>query len=202
MAIKILIHATPIQQQQWLLKPTDNEVEISFFEDKVVDADLYIDNIFLNELSVFNTIVNKPVLVNSINLIKLPKNFIFFNGWITSIANNALECSCESDDFIAHLKLICSKTNWQLFLFKNVFGLPTQRTIAMIINEAYFALEANVSSKQDIDIAMKLGTNYPHGPFEWCEKIGIKVVYNLLVNLSENNTKYTPCNLLKKEALQ
>ncbi len=72
----------------------------------------------------------------------------------------------------------------------------------MIINEAYFALEADISSKQDIDIAMKLGTNYPHGPFEWCEKIGIKVVYNLLVNLSENNTKYTPCNLLKKEALQ
>jgi 3-hydroxyacyl-CoA dehydrogenase len=44
----------------------------------------------------------------------------------------------------------------------------------MIINEAYFALEDNVSTKAETDIAMKLGTNYPYGPFEWGQLIGLK----------------------------
>ena len=43
----------------------------------------------------------------------------------------------------------------------------------MIINEAYFTWEAGTSTKEEIDIAMKLGTGYPYGPFEWGEKIGL-----------------------------
>ncbi len=53
----------------------------------------------------------------------------------------------------------------------------------MIINEAAFALiEAN-SSGEDIDEAMKKGTNYPLGPFEWAEKIGLDDVYAVLTGL-------------------
>ena len=77
--------------------------------------------------------------------------------------------------------------------------MPTQRTIAMIVNEAYFALEANVSTKQDIDVAMKLGTNYPYGPFEWSKKIGLQEIYNLLNLLTTIDQKFTPCKLLEQE---
>ena len=42
----------------------------------------------------------------------------------------------------------------------------------MIINEAFLALQEGVSTKEEINTAMKLGTNYPLGPFEWVEKIG------------------------------
>ena len=52
-------------------------------------------------------------------------------------------------------------------------GFITARVIAMIINEAFFALQENVSSKEEIDTAMRLGTNYPYGPFEWTKLIGI-----------------------------
>ncbi len=71
----------------------------------------------------------------------------------------------------------------------------------MIINEAYFALQDEVSSKDEIDTAMKLGTNYPHGPFEWSKKIGLKNIYGLLSKLVETNNRYEPAGLLKKEAL-
>jgi 3-hydroxybutyryl-CoA dehydrogenase len=69
----------------------------------------------------------------------------------------------------------------------------------MIVNEAYFALEANVSTKHDIDVAMKLGTNYPYGPFEWGKKIGLQEIYNLLTTLSTIDKKFTPCKLLELE---
>lgn len=46
-------------------------------------------------------------------------------------------------------------------------GFIFPRTIVQIINEACFALEEEVASKEDIDRAMKFGVNYPKGPFEW-----------------------------------
>jgi 3-hydroxybutyryl-CoA dehydrogenase len=72
----------------------------------------------------------------------------------------------------------------------------------MIINEAYFALEENVSTKEEIDIAMKLGTNYPYGPFEWAKKIGLKNVVRLLTELSLSEKRYQPAGLLLKEAIE
>ena len=69
----------------------------------------------------------------------------------------------------------------------------------MIINEAYFARDENVSSEADIDTAMKLGTNYPYGPFEWCKKIGVERVFNLLEKLAETDKRFTPAGGLKNE---
>lgn len=48
-------------------------------------------------------------------------------------------------------------------------GFIFPRTIVQIINEAYFALEEGVATKEDINRAMKFGVNYPKGPFEWSE---------------------------------
>jgi 3-hydroxybutyryl-CoA dehydrogenase len=73
------------------------------------------------------------------------------------------------------------------------------KIISMIVNEAYFALGDDVSTKEEIDTAMKLGTNYPHGPFEWATIIGIENICSLLNVLSETNTDYTPAPLLTNE---
>ena len=70
----------------------------------------------------------------------------------------------------------------------------------MIINEAYYTLQDKISTKAEIDIAMKLGTNYPHGPFEWSSLIGLKNIYELLTVLSKTDTRYTASDLLMKEA--
>jgi 3-hydroxybutyryl-CoA dehydrogenase len=80
-------------------------------------------------------------------------------------------------------------------------GLVTARVIAMVINEAYYALGEQISSKAEIDTAMKYGTNYPFGPFEWAEKIALRRVYELLNRLSLGQKRYVPAELLVKEAL-
>jgi 3-hydroxybutyryl-CoA dehydrogenase len=61
-------------------------------------------------------------------------------------------------------------------------------------------LNEKVSTKEEIDVAMKLGTNYPYGPFEWSEKIGLKNIYELLFTLSRTSPRYEPAGLLKKVA--
>jgi 3-hydroxybutyryl-CoA dehydrogenase len=78
-------------------------------------------------------------------------------------------------------------------------GFVSARIIAMIINEAYFAKAEKLSSDAEIDIALKLGTNYPYGPFEWSKLIGLKNVYQLLEKLAKTDERYLPASLLKNE---
>ncbi len=72
----------------------------------------------------------------------------------------------------------------------------------MIINEAFFAFGEKISTIEEIDMAMKLGTNYPNGPFEWAEKVGIENVYLLLEKLSGKEGRYIPAPALKKLYLE
>ena len=78
-------------------------------------------------------------------------------------------------------------------------GLVTPRILCMIINEAFYTLQEGTANRRDIDAAMKLGTNYPLGPFEWCDMIGIDKVYRLLesVYADTKEERYKICPLLK-----
>lgn len=64
-------------------------------------------------------------------------------------------------------------------------GFHYPRVISMIINEAYFALGDELTSAESIDLAMKFGVNYPLGPIEWGQKIGLPHIINLLTEYSE-----------------
>ena len=83
-------------------------------------------------------------------------------------------------------------------------GMVTPRVIFMMINEAYYTLQEGTANKEDINIAMKLGTNYPYGPFEWAEKTGIRHVAETLEALYEDthDERYRICPLLKTEYMQ
>lgn len=64
-------------------------------------------------------------------------------------------------------------------------GFHYPRVISMIINEAYFALGDKLATTESIDLAMKFGVNYPLGPIEWGQKIGLRHIMNLLSEYSE-----------------
>ncbi len=49
---------------------------------------------------------------------------------------------------------------------------------------------------------MKLGTNYPYGPFEWAKLIGIKNIHSLLTALQKTDKRYIISKLLEAEAAQ
>jgi 3-hydroxybutyryl-CoA dehydrogenase len=59
-------------------------------------------------------------------------------------------------------------------------GLVVARTVAMLINEAADAVQQGVCDASAADTAMKLGVNYPAGPFEWLARVGVGATVLLL----------------------
>lgn len=62
---------------------------------------------------------------------------------------------------------------------------PVARTLAMLVNEAADLVGRGEATAQDVDVAMKLGTNYPKGPIEWGREIGLDRVAGQLRELDE-----------------
>jgi 3-hydroxybutyryl-CoA dehydrogenase len=74
------------------------------------------------------------------------------------------------------------------------------RIIAMLINEAAEALHLQIASKEDIDMAMTKGVNYPKGLLKWADEIGVQKVLNQLNSLMEDygEDRYRASILLKR----
>jgi 3-hydroxyacyl-CoA dehydrogenase len=51
-------------------------------------------------------------------------------------------------------------------------GLVLGRIVSQLVNEACFAVGEGIGAPQDVDTALRLGFNHPHGPFEWARQIG------------------------------
>jgi len=142
------------------------------------------------------------VFVNSVNktIGEIGFPFIRINGWPGFLKRNLTEIACITDEDKKQAEKILISLNRKAEWIPDIKGFISARIVSMIINEAYFALEENVSSKEEIDIAMKLGTNYPYGPFEWAKMIGLKNIAGLLTELSQTEKRYQPANLLVKES--
>ena len=74
------------------------------------------------------------------------------------------------------------------------------RVLVMLINEAADALFLNIATKEDIDLAMTKGVNYPKGLLTWADEIGIENILNQLENLQTEygEDRYRPSPLLKR----
>ena len=126
-------------------------------------------------------------------------NIYRINGWATFLNRSVWEIAGTAND---EVEVIFKSLNIKINFVKDESGFISARVIAMIINEAYFAVEDNVSSKAEIDTAMKLGTNYPLGPFEWAGLIGRGNILALLQKLYETDSRYKPSELLIKETTE
>ena len=74
------------------------------------------------------------------------------------------------------------------------------RILVMLINEAVDALFLNIASKEDIDLAMTKGVNYPKGLLAWADEIGLENVLNHLEFLQSEygEDRYRPSVLLRR----
>lgn len=204
--MRIAVVANAETKAAWLSPGLQAGIEVEWLNDPrpVPGADAYID---LEYESVARQPADwafggeLPVVVNDVlkNEDYLPSNFARFNGWPSFISHPVAEVSGAAairEKVTAVFAAFNRSTEW----VPDLPGFITARVVCMIINEAWFSLEEQVSTPDEIDTAMKLGTNYPMGPFEWGRTIGLAQVYRLLDKLSKENSRYTPANLLKKEA--
>jgi 3-hydroxybutyryl-CoA dehydrogenase len=146
---------------------------------------------------------SSPVIINSVidTLEEINAPFIRINAWPGFLKRPVVEASHNSKTLKEKAEGIFSLLNKKTEWVPDGPGFITARIIAMIINEAWFALEEGISTKEEIDTAMKLGTNYPYGPFEWGNRIGLKNIYALLDKLNKTNDRYRPAELMKKQVI-
>lgn len=178
----------------------------------IKDADVVFD--FVPDKTFINrsySNITIPVFLNTslITLSELTDNPDFsnrdsifgFGGLPTFVDRPVLEVSMKVKGSEEQLKSICSRLATDFVCVEDRTGLVTSRVICMIINEAYYTLEESTATREDIDMAMKLGTSYPFGPFEWARRIGVDNVIKLLdaVYTSTQDERYRVCSLLRNE---
>jgi 3-hydroxybutyryl-CoA dehydrogenase len=168
----------------------------------IIEADAYFDLLFDSDRerrSELKRLRHAPVFVNAVSPVP-EENLIRINGWPGMLQRELVEIAVPNPSAADQAEKLFSTLGWKYIIVPDIPGFVSARVIAMIINEAYFSFEAGISSREDIDTAMKLGTNYPYGPFEWCRKIGAANVAALLKELYKTDKRYELAPLLLDEA--
>ena len=193
--------ASDLQKEEIATSPFFSKHEVVYSENDSLwanhTADVFLDLLFEptpDRISKLEKLLPKPVLVNSVigTLNTIHPSFIRINAWPGFLRGKFLEAAASEE-----IRAIArARFGDDLIFVKDSPGFVSPRIVAMVINEAFFTLEAGTATKEEIDIAMKLGTGYPFGPFEWGEKIGLENIRELLNVLSVDNPVYTPAKSL------
>jgi 3-hydroxybutyryl-CoA dehydrogenase len=191
------LHHLSLQDEQ--LSPTDVVFDFLLHE-QPERLSIYAPEqvVFCNAVTVqLAALVKKVELEASCTLIG-------FNGLPTLLNRPVLEVSLLNPQHEEKLKDICAALDTEYLLVDDRVGMVTPRILCMIINEACYTLQERTASIADIDQGMKLGTNYPKGPFEWANQLGVKNVYDVLHAVYEDTKeeRYKICPLLKTKYLK
>lgn len=185
---ELLSGGAPLAEVHWI----ESLEEASEFP----SAEALIDLLFETEhLAALQSIDKKSILINSVEKVAGSDSMVRFNGWPSLLSGTLIEAT-GAKSLQPAAEEVFRQFHKTIEWLPDQHGFVTARVISMIISEAYRALEEGVSSEEDINTAMKLGTNYPYGPFEWANKIGSARIASLLRKMGEEKAHYTPASLL------
>lgn len=172
------------------------------FDDNLDNIDLYIEH---DHLIVIGCAI-KQTLAEMVYESTYDLGFTLYgmNAIPTFIDRSRLELSLYEEDSADDLAILMGELGLEYEVVDDRVGMVTPRIVCMIINEACFVLQEGTAGIAEVDQAMKLGTNYPQGPFEWADMIGIHNVYDILEALKRESgeEKYKMAPLLKKYRLK
>lgn len=104
-----------------------------------------------------------------------------------------------TDETAAVIREVAEKMGKETVVINEFPGFVTSRISALVGNEAFYMLQEGLGSPEDIDKAIKLGLNYPMGPFELVDLVGLDARLNNLKYLHEKlGEKYRPAPLLEQ----
>ena len=204
---KIAVIAGKTGAKEWLTPRLPPELECVWADDvdelqQQGDAVLFMDLDFTGEearIRQLSRLLPAPVMINAVipTLKDIGQPFIRVNAWPGMLERNIHELAMTSP-VPESVEALYKQLDLSYRIVPDIAGMISGRILAMIVNEAYYTLQEDVSTKEEIDTAMKLGTNYPFGPFEWSERIGLENIYDLLNKLSSADERYKPANAMKK----
>lgn len=96
-----------------------------------------------------------------------------------------VDTESTSDDALTLAQELFEALGKGVCLIEHVPGLFLGRVVGSIVNEAVIAVQDGVATPDDIDLAMRLGVNYPLGPIEWGREIGGRRIATILRRVAE-----------------
>ncbi|MFM9911009.1 MAG: 3-hydroxyacyl-CoA dehydrogenase family protein [Chitinophagaceae bacterium] len=204
----IAVLANDVLKKEWIAKGVPANVEVLWCGSVktlvAAVADVYIDLLFINDkerTAQLSMRSGSPFFINAVEYSgkDLEPFFIRINAWPGFLERKIVEVAITNPFQEPMVKKFFDTLNWNYQLVPDTPGMISARIIATIINEAYYTFGEEISTKEEIDIAMKLGTSYPFGPFEWSEKIGLDKIYNLLIELSKTDSSYSVAPALEND---
>ncbi len=104
-----------------------------------------------------------------------------------------------SDETVAALEQVARQMQKETVVIREFPGFVTSRISALVGNEAFYMLQEGLGTPEEIDKAIKLGLNYPMGPFELGDLVGLDTRLHNLKYLHEKlGEKYRPAPLLEQ----
>ncbi|MCK1995790.1 3-hydroxyacyl-CoA dehydrogenase NAD-binding domain-containing protein [Psychrobacillus psychrodurans] len=105
-----------------------------------------------------------------------------------------------SGDTLEKITAFIIAINKEAVFVKDQSGFIVNRILISMINEAIFVLQEGIATPEEIDKAMKLGSNQPMGPLELADFIGLDTCLSIMETLHSNlgEDKYRPATLLRK----
>jgi len=124
----------------------------------------------------------------------------FINPVPLMILVEIIRGAATSEATYASTRALAEKMGKTTVVSRDFPGFIVNRILIPMLNEACFAVMEGLASVQDIDTAMKLGTNQPMGPLQLADFIGLDTVLSIAEMLDRGlgDDKYRPCPLLKQ----
>lgn len=137
--------------------------------------------------------------------IKHPGRLVGIGALPSFLGGALLECAMSglsSDTARREAEAFAQSLGKEAAFVGDSVGMVLPRVVCCLANEAHFALMERVAGAEEIDTAMKLGTHYPAGPFEWARRIGYRQVCAVMHALHRyfGEDRYRPAPALRRAA--
>ncbi|MCJ2555068.1 MAG: 3-hydroxyacyl-CoA dehydrogenase NAD-binding domain-containing protein [Candidatus Thermoplasmatota archaeon] len=185
------------------LKGADVVIE-AVFEEMGIKKELYgeLDRLSPDEV-VFASNTSSLSITEMAAVTGRPDRFVgmhFFNPAPVMKLVEVIRGSETSDETVQLAMELSRKLGKEPVEVKESAGFVVNRLLVPMMNEAFNLLLENVASAEDIDKAMKLGTNMPMGPFELADFTGLDVGLAVMEVLQRESgdPKFRPSPLLRQ----
>jgi 3-hydroxybutyryl-CoA dehydrogenase len=134
---------------------------------------------------------------------KLEERLIGFRLCPSSDAPHSVELlrgEITKDEVLRVVQEALRELGFLVFICKDQAGGILPRVLAAMINEAAYMVFYGIATVEEIDRMMRLGANFPMGPFEWADRMGLDHIITILEVMSQElGPHYNPCPWIRRK---